>query len=147
MSLTGFGSTLTLSLRRPALRVACLSLVLAGCATYQPPDLPPRKKAVIYLTQFPYPMSFQTLDGKDVAWGSTWRTVKMKSLEIAPGKHTVSVQVTMRFFEETYDGTANIPFTAKAGKSYVIRTRIGSSDHQDLKIWVEPSKQEVPDPF
>lgn len=147
MSLSGFGTIFALLLRRAAPLAAGLGLTLAGCATYQPPDLPDSKQAAIYLTQFPYPMSFQKMDGQSVAWGSTWRTVKMKSLEIAPGKHTVSVQVTMRFFEETYDGTVSVPFTAKPGKSYVIRTRIGSSDHQDLKVWVEQSSQKVPDPF
>lgn len=147
MSLPGFGTTFALLLRRPAPLVTYLGLALVGCATYQPPQLPENKKAAIYLTQFPYPMSFQKMDGKDVAWGSTWRTVNMKSLDIAPGNHTVSVEVTMRFFEETYDGTVSVPFTAKPGKSYVIRTRIGSSDHQDLKVWVEQSKQNVPDPF
>ena len=147
MSLQDFGSTFTLPLRRPAPLLLCMTLTLASCATYQPPQLPESQRAAIYLTQFPYAMSFQKMDGKNVAWGSSWRAVKMKSLEVAPGKHTVSVQVTMRFFEETYDGAANVSFLAQPGKSYVIRTMIDSSDHQDLKVWVEQSKQKVPDPF
>lgn len=127
--------------------IACLSLALTGCASYQPPDLRPNKKASIYVTQFPYAMNFQKMDGKNVAWGSTWRAVKMKSVEIAPGKHTVTVLVTMRFFADTFDGSVSIPFVAKPGKAYVIRSLIGSSDHQDLRVWVEQSKQKVPDPF
>jgi hypothetical protein len=134
-------------LRQLARSLACLSLALAGCATYRPPDLPPQKKATIYLTQFPYAMSFQKMDGANVAWASTWRTVKIKSLEIAPGKHTVTILVTMRFFTDTFDGSTDVSFVAKPGKAYVIKSLIDSSDHQDLRVWVEQSKQKVPDPF
>lgn len=86
------------------------------------------------------------MDGVDVALGSSWRTVKMKSLELAPGRHTVSIEITMRFFEQTFDGSTNVSFVAKPGKTYVIRTQINSSDHQSLRAWVEQSKRAVPDP-
>lgn len=123
-----------------------LSLALVGCATYKPPQLPASLKATIYVTQFPYSMSFQKMDGVNVALGSSLRTVKIKSLEVAPGRHTVSIGITMRFFEETYDGSTNVSFVAKPGKTYVIRTQISSSDHQFLRAWVEQSKRAVPEP-
>ena len=144
MSLPGFRFTFTQLLRQLAPLAA--GLALNGCATYQAPELPANQKATVYVSQFPYAMSFQKMDGADVAWGSSWRAAKMKSLEVAPGRHTASVLVTMRFFEETFDGTADVSFVAKAGKTYVIRSQIGSSDHQDLRVWVEQSKQKVPEP-
>ncbi|WP_146165969.1 hypothetical protein [Stenotrophobium rhamnosiphilum] len=142
MSLSG----LTPFRRRAAPLLICLSWALTGCATYKPPALPASQKATLYVSQFPYSMSFQKMDGVDVALGSSWRTVKMKSLELAPGRHTVSIEITMRFFEQTFDGSTNVSFVAKPGKTYVIRTQINSSDHQSLRAWVEQSKRAVPDP-
>ncbi len=144
MSLPGFGSTFTLLWQRLVPLVAGLGLVLTSCATYQPPDLPAGQKATIHASQFPYSVNFQKIDGMDIALGSSLRTVTRNSLEVAPGPHTVSILITMRFFEETYDASTNVSFVAEAGKTYVIKTQINSSDHRSLRAWVEESKDMDP---
>ena len=150
MSLPDFAFTahrrIKLLLRLLAPLVPCLSLALSSCATYKPPELPAEQRATIYVSQFPYAMSFQKIDGVDVVFGASLRSVSIKSLELAPGRHTVSIHITMRFFEDTFDGSTDISFVAKPGKTYVIRTQISSSDHQSLRAWVEQSKYSVPDP-
>lgn len=147
MSLSDFASTLN---RKPAsfarCLAVCLCLALSSCATYKPPQLPADQKATIYVSQYPLVINFEKMDGVDVALGSSLRTVAKKSLEVAPGRHTVSIRVSMRIFEQTYDGVTEVSFDAVPGKAYIIKAEPGSSDPQSSHAWIEETSQPLPEP-
>jgi hypothetical protein len=121
-------------------------LALAGCAIYAPPELPAAQKATVHVSQYPYAINFEKIDGKDVALGSALRVVAQNTFEVDPGRHRVSIRIAMRFFEATYDGVTEVSFTAQPGKTYLIRAEPSSKDHQSCRAWAEESTQRLIDP-
>jgi hypothetical protein len=105
-----------------------MGLMCAGCATYQPPAIPPAEMAHIFGREFGdthnisrTKILINRIDGVGCA-----RMVEdfNKPYDIAPGKHTLN----LLYIQGPFGAGGHVTFLAEAGKTYRVMGYLGEPD-------------------
>jgi len=107
------------------LAVASWAVVLSGCATYQPPQLPPDQLATIGIETRSSRLRFASIDHASVsAMGLLNSFAGRDDIQILPGRRRVVVGITEVLGAGYRQGSVTLVFDAQAGRRYEVSERV-----------------------
>ncbi len=111
--------------------IGVAGIILSGCATYQPPNLPPEQRAVIAppAARKGNTLSISKIDGLAPTTASSLLFAGSSDpVTLAPGKHTLRIETSFGYTR----GFIDLWIVCEAGKTYRIEQ---STDGYSFTAW------------